>query len=422
MRVLSAEDGNVGIGQSPDSFHASECAFWPDFSDAMFKINPSIRNRANARVVFECTPWLVGDDWHDHCIEAKAGTGRHTYLFCPFWDGKLNRRKWPKDWALENDEIRLLEKYGPFGLRKEHLAFRRSVMRDDDEIRKYPEKFAVFYPFDDISCWLSNSICVIPESHLLRHLDTVARYTEIKGDFRIYDSPDPRGRYVIGVDPCGHAMRDHASFQVLEVLEDSVDQVAVFSGNTDPNVFARLLFDTGVKYNMAEIAIESNGVGQGIITLLKEWGYPKLVYEAQGKPGLTTTAKSLDKMLSHLVTDLEKRLYLRDHVTVTQLRGYKNDKRIEESAQLELIRGAPNKRRRERHHWDAVSALLIANEVSRTVGYGRRDKFLIRPSEATQFSGDITYSQLQRRLLQDRTQAKKGERDRRFKEALGHAD
>ena len=77
MRILSGEAGAVGIGQSPDSFHASERAFWADFAGSMFLIWPSMINRDHALAIFECTPWEAKSDWHDHCLEAKKGTSRH---------------------------------------------------------------------------------------------------------------------------------------------------------------------------------------------------------------------------------------------------------------------------------------------------------------------------------------------------------
>ena len=53
-------------------------------------------------------------------------------------------------------------------------------------------------------------------------------------------------------------------------------------------------------------------------------------------------------------------IVLNDQDTLEQLMSYKNDKRIEEGANSELVRGAPSKRRRDRHHWDKVSALIMA--------------------------------------------------------------
>ena len=45
MRVMSGESGAVGIGQSPDSFHASECPYWADAGAQFTLIYPSMINR-----------------------------------------------------------------------------------------------------------------------------------------------------------------------------------------------------------------------------------------------------------------------------------------------------------------------------------------------------------------------------------------
>lgn len=370
MRVLSAETGSVGIGQSPDSFHASECAFWADFGGSMTMIWPSLLNRDHALAVFECTPWRTDSDWYAHCLEAKAGRGRNAYLFAPFWDGVLNSRPWPKDTKPDNHELRLLERYAAAGLTLDHLAFRRFTMEMDAEVRRNPELFDIFYPFDDISCWLINAMSAIPKHAIERH-----RTPELREPAGVYDElmpPDREGMYVIGADPCGHAARDHAAFQVLDVADGRWTQVATFADHTDPLAFARKLFDTGMRYNKAKIAVESNGVGQAVVSLLREWEYPNLVYEGPNRPGLTTTSQSLDAMTTWLIDALLDELKLYDKQTVEQLMTYRHDKRIEESAQSEIVRGSASRRRRERHHWDKVSALLLAVAAARRSPSRRR--------------------------------------------------
>lgn len=358
MRVLSAEAGAVGIGQSPDSFHASECAFWADFAGSMFLIWPSLVNRDHALAIFECTPWEARTAWHDHCIEAKKGYGRHLYKFFPFWDGKLNVRTWQKDWILENQEIDLLNRYGKDGLKKEHLAFRRFMMTTDQQLRRKPEFFGVFYPFDDISCWLAASNSAIPDHALERHMEKDLR--EWKGPYMEYEQPEEGAVYVIGADPCGHAARDHASFQVLKVYDGEWTQVASYAAHVDPLIFSRKLEEVGKKYNRANVVIESNGVGQSVIALLREWDYPNMYYEKARRPGFTTTSKSIDMTLGWLVDGLLDELHLNDKDMLVQLTSYRNDKRIEESASSEIVRGKTSTRRRERHHWDKVSALQMA--------------------------------------------------------------
>tara|TARA_R110000823_G_scaffold96954_4_gene210950 strand:- start:1828 stop:3495 length:1668 start_codon:yes stop_codon:yes gene_type:complete len=358
MRILSGEAGAVGIGQSPDSFHASECAFWADFSGSMFLIWPSMANRDHALAIFECTPWEAKSDWHDHCLEAKKGSARHLYKFFPFWDGKLNVRNWDKSWTPDNEEIGLMDKFGPKGLTFDNLAFRRFMLEMDSELRRSPELFNVFYPFDDISCWITASNNAIPPHALKKHLD--ADLTKWEGPYMEYEQPEPDAYYVMGVDPSGHAARDHASFQVLKVWDGEWTQVASFADHIDPLAFSRKLEEVGRKYNKAKIVVESNGVGQSVIALLREWEYSNMYYEKKRKPGFTTTSKSIDMTLGYMVDALLDELILNDEDTLEQLQSYRNDKQIEESPTSEIARGKSSAKRRDRHHWDKISALQMA--------------------------------------------------------------
>ena len=370
MRILSAEAGAVGIGQSPDSFHASECAFWADFAGSMFLINPSLANRDHALVIFECTPWEARSDWHDHCIAAKKGDGRHLYKFYPFWDGKLNRRIWEIDWILDNEEIKLLNRYGSEGLDLENLAFRRFMLETDSELRRRPELFGVFYPFDDLSCWISSSNAAIPAHALERHIEKkMATWT---APYMEYEPPDGEAVYVIGADPSGHAARDHAAFQVLKCWDGEWTQVASFADHADPLIFTRKLKEIGLRYNRASIVVESNGVGQSVLALLREWDYPNIYFEKVRRPGFTSTAKSNDMILGWMVDALLDELEINDGDTVEQLTTYRHDKRIEEGANAEIVRGQPSKKRRDRHHWDKVSALQMAIVGARLVPRRRK--------------------------------------------------
>jgi len=358
MRILSGEAGAVGIGQSPDSFHASECAFWADFAGSMFLIWPSMVNRDHALAIFECTPWEAKSDWHDHCLEAKKGTSRHIYKFFPFWDGKLNIRAWNPNWIVDNEEEALLLKYGKAGLTLENLAFRRFMLGIDAQLRRKPELFGVFYPFDDLTCWIASAAGAIPNHALERHLE--AELVKWEAPYMEYEAPEHDALYAIGVDPSGHAARDHASFQVLKVYDGEWTQVASFATNIDPLAFSRKLDEVGRYYNNASVVVESNGVGQSVIALLREWDYPNLYYEKKRKPGFTTTAKSIDMTLGHLVDGLLDELVLNDDDTLEQLQSYRNDKQVEENPNSEIVRGKISKKRRPRHHWDKISALQMA--------------------------------------------------------------
>lgn len=364
MRTLSAEQGGVGIGQSPDSLHGSEVPFWSDAAGAFNLILPSMINRDHASMVLESTAAPKGynsvDWWRDICREARQGVGRWLYAFFPFWDGKLNRRPWPDGSQLDSEEQKFMELYAHQGLTLENLAFRRYMMEMDPEVRRNPGLFNVFFPFDDLTCWQSTEKGAIHPKSLAKHKNKVGLYNW-EGPYMEYEPPEVGAKYVIGADGAGWGVRDHASFQVLKIYAGEWTQVACFADAAcDPVVFTQQLMEAGKRYNLADIVVESNGVGAGPLSLLLAAEYKNLYFEESGKPGKTSTGKSVDEMLGYLVDALLDELVLNDKDTVDQLESYKNDKRVEDGATAEQLRGKIGRGRRARHHWDKVSALKMA--------------------------------------------------------------
>lgn len=364
MRTLSAASAATGIGQSIDSLHSSELAFWPNAGETMTLLLPAMINRDKALMVQECTPAPSDapsvDWWRDTTRDAKMGKGRWLYAFFPFWDGKLNRRAWTKGEVPTNEELRLLEDYGPKGLTLENLAFRRFMMETDREMRVNPDLFAVFYPFDDLTCWQATAKGALHKTILEKHINKRGLH-EWSGPYMEYEPPEEGAVYKIGADSAGWGIRDHASFQVIKVYAGEWTQVACFADDScDPVQFTSKLLEVAERYNMAEIIVESNGVGSGPLSLLIAHGYRNLYYEAEGKPGKAATGKSVDEMLGFLAEALRDELVLNDKDTVSQLSSYRNDKRVEDGAVAEMLRGKIGRGRRERHHWDKVSALQMA--------------------------------------------------------------
>ncbi|MAH48400.1 hypothetical protein CMI37_21425 [Candidatus Pacearchaeota archaeon] len=360
MRTLSAESPAVGIGQSPDSFHASECPFWSDFSHTMSFIYPSIRNRKEVRVLFEATPWTAGSAWHEHWRDAFSRRGRHMGLFFPFWDTKLNVRRWPRGSSFDLEEIRLLEKYGDLGLTKENLAFRREVMDDDRQIRHRPEMFDIYYPFDPVRCWIVPSGGAIPKPIIerMRTMDLEPWHPPAA----MYKEPRPGAQYVVAVDPAGFGARDHAAVHVFEVWAHRWEQVATWAGIIDPPELWKVVERLCTQYNRALLVIERNGVGAGLISMAIASGYMNLYYEAPGKPGVWTSDTSGQQMLAWLTEAIDRKLLvLHDADLVDQCATYQNDKIVERTAKSAMLASAKRSdTRRDRHHWDKVSALLMA--------------------------------------------------------------
>jgi len=414
LRVLSGESGAVGIGQSPDSFHASEVPYWANAGEQYTLIYPSMINRDHSLMLLESTPSPMdapsAEWWHDQCRDAKRGVGRGLYAFFPFWDGKLNQRPWPEGAALDLEEIRLLDRYGPLGLRKENLAFRRLMLDIDPQIRRNPDLFNVYYPLDDLTCWLTSSSSVIHASLLKRHRER--ELVEWAGPYHEYETPEVGALYVIGVDPAGYAARDHAAFQVLKVFEGEWTQVACFADHTEPLPFTKKLLQVARRYNHATVAVESNGVGAAVLALLEEMECKNVFYEKAYRPGITATSKSVDQMLSWLQEALKDELVLNDVDTVDQLTGYKHDKRVERAVTHEILHGAKSadKRRRNRHHWDKISALQMAVTAARRAPSRRKSSEGEDKLKNVVLFRDMTWDQVQdyrKQSQQDKVQTKR---------------
>ena len=393
IRTMASDGSGVGIGLTPSFLHLSELPWWTDLGGVMSYLRPALEQRANVIVVAETTPAPSYEPSAEYtrlmARDARLGKGRWLYCFAPYWDGHLNARPWPKEWRPDNEELKLLEAYGHLGLKLENLAFRR-LMLEDPEFRRDPSLFDVFYPSNDTDCWGKGSIGVIPSHALRKHeRPDLVRTTEAYAEF---EPPEPDAMYVIGVDPVGFAARDHGAFQVLKVYDGEWTQVARYAAHTAPPELEAIIRQTAVRYNNARVVVESNGVGQAIISLLKVAGYPHVYSEAPGRPGVASTGHNADRHLGWLIDALMDDLVLNDAETVSQLQEYRNDKRIEESATTEQIRHETNKRRRDRHHWDLVSALVMAVIGARTMP--RRTKRV--KSDDNDFINVVPFDQMSR--------------------------
>ena len=179
------------------------------------------------------------------------------------------------------------------------------------------------------------------------------------------------------------------------VVAESLGGRLLSPDTTDPVDFAKRLNAVGRKYNNALVGVESNGVGVATLALLEEMNYPNLYYEKAYKPGIASTVKSVPQMLSYLQDALMDYMVLNDEDTVGQLGSYREDKSTERSASSELLGSATKGKRRDRHHWDKVSALQLACVVARAAP--RRYKQDQKPAELDNvvLFRDMTYEQLQ---------------------------
>ena len=367
MATLTAS-ANAGVGLSPTTLHLSEFPLYPDLGALWSGIQPAIINVKNALVVVESTPYTPAQAPSYETARlmvqaAQRGAGRFFYRFYPFWDSYANRRKWLPDWTLTHEEITLLERYGPFGLTKENLAFRREAMATDPDIMRNPALFRVWYPFDDVTCWLSTGSSTFRSEVLARHEKKVLVPWRPSDFYKEYAKPKPGSQYLIAVDPAGlHAGGDEGAFHVGEIWADEVNQVATYASSRGQMHLVDHLIEAHKKYNHAKIYVERNGVGGGTITALIERGYEHALLcekPKTGKYGFWASEQSIEQALGWTIELLLKGLNFYDADLLSQLQMYNRDKRTQRTVQAELLNKDGLGGRRPKHHWDKVSALLI---------------------------------------------------------------
>jgi hypothetical protein len=129
-------------------------------------------------------------------------------------------------------------------------------------------------------------------------------------------------------------------------------------------------------------------VGAATLALLRERKYRNLYYDDAFKPGIHKS--NHDEWVSLLVEAIIGNLKLYGEDTLFQLRGYRSDKTIERTVRAELL-STNGGRRRGRHHWDKVSALMVACALAPYVP--TRYRPVEKPDNVIPF-GDMTWEQI----------------------------
>lgn len=136
------------------------------------------------------------------------------------------------------------------------------------------------------------------------------------GQYREFNDPDPNTEYFIGADCSTGRATDYSSFTCMS--KDG-EEAAIYKGKIPLDKYARLLGDTGEKFNFATLAPEANDIGMAVVIKLQDEGYPNLYYarkllKKKGKskpeeelvPGWITTQKNRTLIVEGLEKDIRE--------------------------------------------------------------------------------------------------------------------
>ena len=92
----------------------------------------------------------------------------------------------------------------------------------------------------------------------------------------VFEPPEPGEKYVVPADPAeGNPSSDPSA---ATVLNSKWEQVAVFAGRYEPDVFGGYLIELAQWYNDAIIVPERNNHGHAVILAIRNLGFEHLLY------------------------------------------------------------------------------------------------------------------------------------------------
>ena len=217
------------------------------------------------------------------------------------------------------------------------------------------------------------------------------------GALWIFREPIDGHEYIIGVDAAEGVGRggDNSTFQVLDL--NTLEQVAEFYSNTiPPNVFAQIVYQIGIYYNVAMVACENNGVGGAVSsTLQHDLAYDHLYYD--NKKGKKSVYKS-----GVQITSTNRPIYLEamQHRIVNGTIKLNSRRLINE---LRTFSYNPRTRKAESHkgkHDDAIMALCIAllvrDDRVRDIPVGAE-----QPEEFTKIFSTDVFKEIRQEILNE---------------------
>lgn len=90
--------------------------------------------------------------------------------------------------------------------------------------------------------------------------------TKMGGQYREFNEVDPDKEYFIGADCSTGRATDYSSFTCMDKFGE--EQV-IYKGRLPLDRYAKLLGDTGMKFNNALLAPETNDIGAAVTAMLK---------------------------------------------------------------------------------------------------------------------------------------------------------
>ena len=295
--IRTANSKSVGRSLAFHRVHGTEVAFWDDREAE--RVIAAVLGASGAIERFKCTLESTGNGptglFYRLCDKARQGAGDWQLLFYNWL--------WASEYSLDGEPLGALTEYeqrlGEFRATEAQIRWWRQEYERFKVLGKGDEFFQE-YPLELKDCFQSLGVAVFTEDEKIRVGRTVKDplTTSADGGTRVWEKAIAGHGYIITGAPSSGTADDPAAATVYDARARR--HVATVEAWYEPHVLAQILYDLGVKYNMAYIRVERNGgYGQSVgRELVEKLGYPNAEFGDDGHFGITTSAASKARLVS----------------------------------------------------------------------------------------------------------------------------
>ena len=277
IEVLTAGKKNVARGAGYHNLHCSELSSWTFAEDVIPSLIPTIPKTERSIIVFESTAKGVGNFFHEEWLRAIEGESNFHAFFLPWFElpeytreFNLHKEKDLFSQTLNDEEKELLRVHK---LTLEQLYWRRWTIAD---LRGDVELFRQEYPATPEEAFIVSGSPIFNRQALREMaikctepffrgcLTTRGLAADEHGEFKVWQMPEKKGIYCLGVDVAdGGSGGDYSCIEVFRKLSAPyfAEQVAEWHGRVDPYNFAHIIERIGKLFNSALVSIEVNAHG-----------------------------------------------------------------------------------------------------------------------------------------------------------------
>lgn len=289
-----------GSGYTASSIVLDEYAKNPVAEDLYAAVYPAIE-AGEGQLIIISTAFGVGGKFHELWIKASKGENEFKPIFFPWWVRPGRDYAWHrKQVESETDPDRVKENYpanpteafrssGGTRFRQDWIENQTKNIQTPIETYRLPDK--------------------------LRRIDGLM----------VYELPRRGRTYIIGADTAeGIEGGDYDDCVIID--PETWVEVASLNGRWEPDEFAKYLIELSESYFRAMVAVERNNHGSAVLATFRLLGFPDVVMDSDGAPGLQTNLKTKPLMIDLVAEALRDDLCaVRTQATLDEMLVYRRE-------------------------------------------------------------------------------------------------